>query len=76
MKYWVQYYQKGLFSDKLIEVCGDRGIIQLDGRNSLKNVKKDAVKFNGFRRPTFDAYQILQGERLLDVKPVTEVIEL
>jgi len=76
MKYWIQYYQEGIVSNKLIEVCGDRGVVQLDGRNSLENMKKDAVKFNGFRRPTFDAYQILRGERLLDAKPVTQVIEL
>ena len=64
---YVQYYNRGR------EVLGDRGVVILDGRNSLETSIEDAQRFNGFRRPTFEGYQILQGNSFMAARPLTEI---
>jgi len=58
-------------------VLGDRGIVILDGRNSVRTMKEDAVRFNGFRRPVFDGFQIFKGESLCrNCRELTPIISL
>ena len=61
---YVQYFTIGAVSGKLIEACGDRGVVILDGRNSLSTMHHDAITFNGLSRPIFNAYQLLKARRL------------
>ena len=62
MKVFVQYLDYDL-KGKLAPVCGDRGIVILDGRQNLQTWIADAEMFNGFRRPTYPAFDILRGDR-------------
>ena len=71
---YVQYFEKR--GDKFVEAMGDRGIVILDARNSMENSKTDARVFNGVRRPTYAAFQLLQGDSILRSKPITAIIPL
>ena len=72
---FVQYYIKNS-DDKFMEACGDRGVIILDGRNSLATWHDDARKFNGYRRPKYAGYQLFKGNSLLNNQPITDMIIL
>ena len=71
---YVQYYYKN--KDRWEEVCGDRGVVILDSRNSLETSKQDATSFNGWRRPKYDGFKLFQGRSFLDSQPITEIIQL
>ena len=73
---FVQYFDRGGITGDLREACGDRSIVILDGRNSMSTWKDDAVKFNGFRRPVYAAYQLYKGRNVNDSKPITDIILL
>jgi len=73
---YIQYYQKSAINNELIESCGDRAIIILDGRNNLETFHSDAKKFNGYHRPVYDAYQIFKGDSLLHSSPISKVVNL
>lgn len=73
---FVQYFDKGVISGDLIAACGDRAVVQLDGRQNVETWKEDAVRFNGFRRPVYKAYQIFKGCNFNDCKALTEIISL
>jgi len=70
---YVQYYHKQ--GDKLVEACGDRAVVILDGRNTIETSKQDAVKFNGYRRPRYDGFQIWEGDTFTRSKPITNIIK-
>jgi hypothetical protein len=72
---YVEYYTRDENGDYQ-EVCGDRGMVVLDARNSIKTSMQDAIQFNGFRRPVFDAYRLFQGENCLRSTPITNIIDL
>ena len=59
---FAQFYDKALTSDNLIEVCGDRGIIYLDGRESLFNQIEVCDRYANERN--YPAYKILTGETM------------
>jgi len=61
---------------KLVRAIGDRGTVQLDARQSESQWHKDAVAFNGYRRPVYQAYQLIKGDSLLLAKPFTDIIKL
>jgi hypothetical protein len=69
---YVQYFDDR--DGELVEPCGDRSVVILDGRNSLETSIDDAIKFNGFHRPTYDAFQIRQGEVFSRSSAMTEII--
>ena len=69
--YFVEYYHKGAVTGELIPACGDRSIIILDGRNSIKTMHSDAVEFNGIKRPVYDAYTLNAGETLCRSKEIS-----
>lgn len=72
----VQYYDESPTHGTLIPVCGDRGTVILDGRNSEAQWHADAKRFNGFRRPIYKAYQLFSGRNVIDCKPISGVIPL
>jgi hypothetical protein len=75
MKAYVQYYETNRITKKLYEPCGDRSVVILDGRNNLATMHSDAIKFNGYRRPVYEAYQIFKGD-FRESKAVTGIIKL
>ena len=58
---FIQFYDADL-SGKIAPVCGDRGVVILDGRTRLSTMIEDAKNFNGYRRPVYDAFAICRGE--------------
>jgi hypothetical protein len=56
---------------KLIEACGDRGIVQIDSR--LANWRIGSIARETCQARGYDGYQILQGDSLLNAKPVSGV---
>lgn len=75
MNAYVQYYQTHCITKKLYAPCGDRSTVILDGRNNLETMKADALRFNGYRRPVYEAYQIFKGDFRKSI-PVTDIIYL
>lgn len=71
---YVQYMEQSADGLKLIETCGDRGVVILDQRNTLEHSIQDAACFNGHRRPLYPAFRIFEGESLMRAKPVTGII--
>jgi hypothetical protein len=61
MKAYVQYLDYSPVSGNLYEPCGDRAVVILDGRNSLKTMINDAHEANGFRRPKYPHFKIMFG---------------
>ena len=82
MKTYVQFFQMSLGqwpdfkqeSKRLIEVCGDRGIIRIDGRLNMENIKCIAQKECTKRK--YEAWQIMRGERLSSAKPVSPLVKV
>jgi predicted sulfurtransferase len=73
--HYVQYYWKDL-TGELAEAIGDRGVVILDGRNSIETMKQNAIHFNGKRRPHYEAFRIFKGDSFIRSKPITELILL
>jgi hypothetical protein len=71
---YVQYYWR--HGDKMIEECGDRGVVVLDARNSIETSMDDAVNFNGKHRPFYAGCRIFQGGSFSNARPITELINL
>ena len=82
MKTYVQFFQMSLGqwpdfkpeSKCLIEVCGDRGIIRIDGRLSTENIKHIAQE--ECKKRKYEAWQIMKGENLSNAKPTGEMIKV
>lgn len=71
MKYWVQYLHKAVWpagTDELIDVCGDRGVFILDGRNSQETMRQDALKFAQRMEHfcKYEAFKLVTGPRLFE----------
>jgi hypothetical protein len=71
---WVEYGE--IKDGKFIPGCGDRAVVILDGRRSIDNLIWDAKTYNGFRRPTYTAFQLFKGPRLTQARPLTCPIAL
>jgi hypothetical protein len=69
---YVQYYIKN--DKEFFQGLGDRSVVILDGRNTIKNSIKDAIKFNSYCRPTYDGFKLYQGESIMRSKPITDLI--
>jgi hypothetical protein len=72
---YVQYYEPKL-DGTLGEACGDRGVVILDGRNSIATMKLDARRFNGYRRPVYEAFAIFSGPSFTRSTAITPIIPL
>jgi len=72
----IQYFHKGVISGQNIPACGDRAVVVLDGRQTIKTWNQDAVRFNGYRRESYTAYQIMRGESFTRSQPITGIVDL
>lgn len=72
-------YKTNSFKEELkapIPACGDRAVLVLDGRQSLKTWHNDAKAFNGIRRNVYCGYVLYKGESFTRAKPVSEYVSL
>ena len=74
MKKYIQFFQKSAISENLIEGCGDRSVIRLDGRESLNKVHSFAKEECAKRG--YLAYQFIGGESLLSTNPLSEIVRI
>ena len=74
---YVQYFTESTINkNKLIQACGDRSVVILDGRYRVSRCIENAIQFNGVRRPLYPAFQIWEGESLIRSKPITDIIKM
>lgn len=74
---YIQYFTKSAMDDtKLVETCGNRGVIIIDGRWRISRAIEEAIECNGKRRPFYEGFQIFEGESLLRSKPVTDILKI
>jgi hypothetical protein len=73
---YVQYFHKGIVTGNDIPACGDRAVVTLDGRQTITTWHRDAVSFNGMRRPMYTAYQIMRGESFTRSTPISPIVRL
>lgn len=57
---FVQFYYRSPISGNLIEACGDRSVVALDGRNNI-GTHHDIAAQEAIRR-NYSAYQIRKGK--------------
>lgn len=72
--YFAQFFQKSAISDEIIEACGDRAVIILDGRQCM-GVMKDLALYS-CRKRGYLAYQLHKGETFTRSTPITDVIPI
>lgn len=73
---YIQYFEPSAMDNtKLIEACGDRAVLIIDGRYRISRCIEEAIINNGHRRPKYDAFQIFEGASILRSKPVTDIIK-
>lgn len=69
---FAQFYTRSPVSENLIEACGDRGVIILDGRNS-RGTHHDIATQECYKRG-YLAYQLCSGRSFLEYEPISKVI--
>ncbi len=74
MKTYARFYQTGLTSGQLIEACGDRSCIKLDGRQS--QLTHEYIAEQECRKRGYVGWVLLRGYSLLNAKPITRVSTL
>lgn len=62
MQAYIQYLDYSPVTGALYEPCGDRAVLQLDGRNNLNTMIQDGHKYNGFNRPKYPHFKVMQGD--------------
>lgn len=73
--YYVQFFQRAVWpvgTDKIIEACGDRGVIVLDGRES-KNTMHEFSERECNKRG-YVGWQLFKGETFTRSRPISEFI--
>lgn len=70
MKYYAQFFQYGVLSGKLIEACGDRSVIILDGRISKQTMGEISAK--ECEKRGYVAWQIHKG-CFRESKPISQI---
>ena len=73
MRTYVQFFQAGA-NGTLIEACGDRSVVRLDGRQSA--LKHEVVAEQECKARKYVAWQLIKGPSLLSAKPATCVVPL
>lgn len=68
---YIQYYSKSAISEELVQACGDRSVVILDGRSSLETAINEGYEFNGIRRPFYAAFRIFKGANFLVSKSIS-----
>ena len=73
MAYYAQFYRSGA-DDSLVEACGDRSVVRLNGR--LKRETMEEIAERECRKRNYVAWQLIRGDSLLRAKPVTRVASI
>lgn len=68
---YAQFYQKSAISDEIIEVCGDRSVVIIDGRLSSENIGKIAAECCKQRK--YLAWAIFKGESFTRSKRISQL---
>lgn len=71
---FAQFYQKGVVTGKLIEACGDRAVIILDGRRSLRF--NTAVAAENCAARGYIGYTLFQGDSFTRCTAVSSYIPI
>lgn len=74
MKTYAQFFIRGCEFGNIIEACGDRAIVRLDGRMNQLNM--ETVAEEECRKRNYVAWQLIRGESLLRAKPFTKIVSL
>ena len=69
--YYAQFYQRSAISDEIIEACGDRSVVILDGRFSKEWMSKTAEV--ECKRRGYLAWRIFMGESFTRSAPVSPI---
>jgi len=73
-KTFAVFFQTGLISGKLIEACGDRSLVKLDGRQSQGT--HEMIAEEECRKRNYVAWQLVRGSSLRNCKPFTPIVSL
>jgi hypothetical protein len=79
VKTYAQFFIQGVESihcpnPGLIEACGDRSVIRLDGR--MRQLTIEQIATEECRKRGFVAWQLIRGETLLRAKPFSRIVLL
>jgi len=66
MTIYAEFFNKASDSEA---ACGDRAMLRFDARVQVTRMHGWAVEWA--RKHDFEAYRLIQGERLLDAQPIT-----
>jgi hypothetical protein len=69
--YFAQFFHKSAISDEIIEACGDRSVITLDGRLSKQTMGE--ISAIECKKRGYLAWQVWQGESFTRSKPVSQL---
>jgi hypothetical protein len=69
--HYAQFYQKSAISDEIIEACGDRSVVILDGRCSRQWMGDTAA--TECKRRGYVAWRIFKGETFTRSAPVSQL---
>lgn len=69
--YYAQFYQRSAVSDEIIEACGDRSVVILDGRCSKQWMGETAAA--ECKRRGYLAWRIFRGETFTRSTPVSSL---
>lgn len=67
--YYAQFYQRSAIGEEVIEACGDRSVVILDGRCSKQWMSETAA--NECKRRGYIAWRIFKGEAFSRSAPVS-----
>jgi len=79
--YFIQFYTRAVptihngYSERLIEACGDRAVIIVDGRESSESHQR--IAYDECKKRGFSAYSVKRGRTFDDasqIVPVTLVV--
>ena len=69
--YYAQFYQRSAISDEIIEACGDRSVVILDGRCSKQWIGKTAAA--ECKRRGYLAWRIFKGDTFTRSAPISQM---
>jgi hypothetical protein len=67
--YFAQFYHRGVVTGELIEACGDRAVIVLDGRINYRRMGE--VAEHECTRRGYVAWRVFKGEAFTRCTPVS-----
>jgi hypothetical protein len=71
---FAQFFSLALDPIRLVEACGDRSVVRIDGR--ISQLKQELIAEEECRRRHYSGWQLIKGPSLLRAKPITKVVSL